>query len=75
MSFERFAGGTEATFRGKRTVSLGGRLSMGVDEGYRRLDPLPDRMHGRKIAVTPMLDDDKGNCTYEKYVFLGPLFL
>lgn len=55
-------GGTEATFRGKRRVTLAGRLTTGLDEGYRRLDPLPDRLQGRKIVVSPkpVIDDDKG---------------
>ncbi|KAL9955551.1 hypothetical protein ACROYT_G036889 [Oculina patagonica] len=54
-------GGTEATFRGKRRVTLAGRLTTGLDEGYRRLDPLPDRLQGRKIVVSPKpaIDDDK----------------
>ena len=69
MSFDRLSGTTEVMFRGKRNVSLGGRLSTSIDEGYRRLDPLPERLHGRTIVVSPMDDDDKGKCTYEKYVF------
>lgn len=35
---------------------------MGVDESYKKpaLDPLPDRLQGRKIVVSPKVDDDKG---------------
>lgn len=55
--------GTEATFRGKRRVTIAaGRLGTSLDEGHRRLDPLPlpDRVQGRKIVVSPKVDDDKG---------------
>ena len=55
-------GGTEATFRGKRRVTLAGRMSTSIDDSYRRLDPLPDRVQGRKIVVSPMVEDDKGKC-------------
>ena len=55
--------------RGKRRVTLGGRFISSIDEGYRRLDPLPDRSPGRKIVVSPIVDDDKGKSTDEKYLF------
>lgn len=61
-SSERFLG-TEAMFRGKRRVTLAGRLSSSTDEGYRRLDPLPDRVQGRRIVVSPKIDDEKGKGT------------
>ena len=61
MSFERLVGGTEAAFRGRRRVtSLGGRSLTNADDGYRRLDPLPERLQGRRIVVSPTVDDDKG---------------
>ena len=42
-----------------------GRLASSFDEGYRRLDPLPlpDRVQGRKIVVSPKPEDDKGERT------------
>lgn len=55
--------GTETTFRGKRRVTIAaGRLGTGFDDGYRRLDPLPlpDRVQGRRIVVSPKTDNDKG---------------
>lgn len=69
MSFEKFAGGTEAVFRGKRRVTLGGRSITSTDESYRRLDPLPDRLQGRKIVVSPIADDDKGKSADENFSF------
>ena len=60
MSIEKIAGGSETAFRSKRRASLGGRVSSFMDEGYRRLDPIPDRLQGRKIVVSPIVDDDKG---------------
>ena len=66
MSFERLVGSTEAAFRGRRRVTLGGRSSLGTDEGYRRLDPLPERLQGRRIVVSPIVDNDKGKSAHEK---------
>ena len=49
--------GTETTYRG-------GRKSMGfsnrAEESHRKLDPIPDRVHGRRIVVSPKTDIDKG---------------
>jgi len=69
MSFEKFIGGTETVSRGKRRVTLGGRLVSSTDDGYRRLDPLPDRLPGRKIVVSPIVDDDKGKNANENFFF------
>ena len=66
MSFERLAGGTEAAFRGKRRVTVGGRSLTGTDDGYRRLEPLPERLQGRRIIVSPIVDDDKGKSADKK---------
>ena len=53
--------GTEATFRGKRRVTMAStRIGASLDESHRRLDPLPDTVQGRKIVVSPKVDDDKG---------------
>lgn len=57
-SSSQMFGGTEATFRGKRRLSTGGR-AMSVDESRHRLDPIPDRLQGRKIVVSSMVEDDK----------------
>ena len=59
FSSEAF-GGTEVLFRGKRRLTMTGRMNSNIDEGYRRLDPLPDRVQGRKIVVSPKVDDEKG---------------
>lgn len=66
MSFEKVVGGSESTFRGKRRTTLSGRFSSSIDEGYRRLDPLPDRTQGRRIVVSPIVDNDKGKSADEK---------
>ena len=60
-------GGTEATFRGKRRLSRGSRV-LGIDESHRKLDPIPDRPQNRKIVVSPMLDDDKGEHRFLKEI-------
>ena len=41
------------------------RLGTSLDQGHRRLDPLPlpERVQGRKIVVSPKIEDDKGECT------------
>lgn len=67
MSFEKFMGGTDTVSRGKRRVTVGGRFISSIDEGYRRLDPLPDRLPGRKIVVSPIVDDDKGERAAENF--------
>ena len=61
--------GTEATYRGKRTVTkatsrLGTNLAL--DEVHRRLDPLPlpERVQSRKIIVSPKTEDDKGEASW-----------
>ena len=37
-------------------------MRMSFDESYKKpaLDPLPDRLQGRKIVVSPKVEDDKG---------------
>ena len=59
-------GGTKAASTGKRRVTPGGRFNSGTDDVHRRLDPLPDRMQGRRIAVSPIVDNDKGKSADEK---------
>ena len=37
-----------------------------MDESHRKLDPIPDRPQSRKMVVSPMLDDDKGEHRFLK---------
>lgn len=74
MSFDKFTGGTEAMFKLRRNVSFVSRVGTSIDEGHRKLDPLPDRLYGRKIAVSPMIDDEKGKGVLARNVLFGSSF-
>lgn len=58
-------------FKLRRNVSFASRAGTSIDEGHRRLDPLPDRFHGRKIAVSPMIDDEKGKGVHARTMLFG----
>lgn len=55
-------------------MTIAGRMNTGLDEGHRRLDPLPDRMQGRKIVVSPKIDDEKGKRHFIEMMFLHIFF-
>lgn len=58
-------------FKLRQNVSFVSRMGTSIDEGYRKLDPIPDRFHGRKIAVSPMIDDEKGKGVLARNMLFG----
>ncbi|XP_068761684.1 sperm-specific sodium:proton exchanger-like [Montipora capricornis] len=56
-TFQTVDPGTETTYRGGRKSMV---FSNRAEESHRKLDPIPDRVHGRRIVVSPKTDEDKG---------------